>query len=80
MELLAAILLIAGIWFVYKIYIAYDNIVKELREIRTKCVTEGVSKKEAFVSHISENYMKDSVKTARDNVLVSLKTALAKVA
>lgn len=80
MELLVAILLVVGLWFVYKIYLSYMNIVQELKEIREKCVKEGVSQKEAFVSHISENYMKESAKSAKENVLKALKLALEKMA
>ena len=79
MELLTVILLLIAIWIFYKIYLSYNDIVNELKEIRTKCIRENISSDEAYTKHINENYTSASVKEVRDNVLSSLKNALAKV-
>lgn len=79
MPLIVVILLLAAIWVVYKVYLSYMDIVKELAMIREKCIKEGMSSTEALTTHISENYTTDAVKEVRNNVLSSLKKALEKV-
>jgi archaellum component FlaF (FlaF/FlaG flagellin family) len=76
MQLITVIILLVAIWVVYQIYISYNNIVKELKQIREKCIKEGVSQQEAFVEHVSENYMSDKLKTIKNNILTTLKKQL----
>lgn len=76
MQLITVILLGVALWVAYQFYISYMNIVKELKEIKNKCIKEGVSEKEAFVEHVSESFMTDKVKQIRDKVLQNLKDTL----
>jgi hypothetical protein len=78
MQLITVILLAIALWIAYQFYNSYVNIVKELKEIKDKCIKEGISEREAFVEHISENYVSDKVKEVRNGVLKNLKEALAK--
>lgn len=77
MELISVILLFVAIWVLYKIYVSYTNIVKELKEIRHKCVKEGASSN--LTNHVSENYAGDSVDNIRNSVLSTLKGAVARL-
>ena len=79
MQLITVIILLVAIWVVYQIYLSYNNIVKELKQIREKCIKEGVSQQEAFVEHVSENYMSDKLKTIKNNVLTTLKKQLEEI-
>ena len=63
----------------YGIYQSYNNIVKELKQIKEKCINEGVSKKEAFTSYINENYVKDQIVNTKNGILTTLKSALKNV-
>lgn len=78
MQLIAVILLGVALWVAYQFYTSYMNIVQELKEIKEKCVKEGISEKEAFVEHVSESLMSDKIKQIRDKVLQSLKDTLEK--
>lgn len=71
MDLITVILLVIAIWVFYKIYQAYMDIVKELRQIKEKCIS-----KEPLVSHISENYTNKTATTIKDSLLNTLKNAL----
>ena len=42
MDLITVILLVIAIWVFYKIYQAYMDIVKELRQIKEKCIFTSV--------------------------------------
>ncbi len=79
MDLITVILLLIAIWIFYRIYKAYNDIVSELKQIRTKCIKEGVSTNDAITSHIDDNYTSSAVKDVRDSVLSNLKMALDKV-
>lgn len=72
MDLITVILLLIAIWVFYKIYQAYSDIVKELKQIKDKCV----STKEPLVSHISENYTNKTVFDMKESLLETLKKAL----
>lgn len=74
MELIVVILLLIAMWIVYKIYVSYNDIVKELRQIRNKCVKEGAV--ESMKSNISESYTNDGVVEVRDGLLSALKGAI----
>lgn len=78
MQLITVIILAIALWIAYQFYNSYVNIVKELKEIKEKCIKEGMSEREAFVEHISENYVSDKVKEVRNGVLKNLQEALAK--
>lgn len=78
MQLITVILLGVALWVAYQFYTTYNNIVAELKEIKNKCIKEGISEKEAFIEHVSENYVSDKVKQIRNNVLDNLKAALEK--
>lgn len=78
MDLIVVILLSIALWMVYSIYQAYNNIVKELKQIREKCVTQGISQKEGMIDYISENMVSENAKKARDTVLTSLQALLEK--
>ena len=71
MDLITVILLLVAIWVFYKIYQAYTDIVKELKQIKDKCIS-----KEPLVSHISENYTNKAVFDIKEGVLNTLKKAL----
>lgn len=73
MELIVVILLLIAIWVLYKIYISYNDIVKELRQIRHKCIKEGG---ETFTSKISDNYTNDGIKQVKKGILSALNGAL----
>lgn len=76
MQLIVVILLLFAIWVVYQIYISYTNIVKELKQIKEKCISTGVSKKEAFIDHLSKNSSKNKISDVKDGVLGFLKKQL----
>lgn len=73
MDLIAVIILIIAIWVFYKIYIAYTDIVKELKQIKDKCVT---GTKEPLVSYISENYTSNAANSIKNSLIDTLKKAL----
>ncbi len=77
MQLITAILLCIGIWMVYQIYIAYHNIVKELKQIKDKCIKTGVSKKEAFRDYIGEQKPGKQLETIKNSVLSYLNSKVA---
>lgn len=79
MQLITVILLLIAIYVIQNIYKSYNNIVKELKEIKDKCVKEGMSTKEAFTSHINNNYVNTEIKKARDGVINTLKTSLKNI-
>jgi hypothetical protein len=79
MNLITVILLLIAIWVFYRIYQAYNDIVSELKQIKMKCVKEGLSTNDAIASHISDNYTTSAVKDVRDTILSNLKGALEKV-
>lgn len=78
MELITVILLLIVIWIFYKIYQSYIDIINELKQIREKCVREGMSTEDGLTKHISENYTNKTVREARDKVLSALQFALSK--
>ena len=78
MDLITVILLLIAIWVFYKIYQAYTDIVSELKQIRMKCVREGLATSEGLTEHISDNYTKKTTKAVKDAMLASLKSALEK--
>lgn len=78
MELITVILLLIAIWVFYKIYQSYVDIINELKQIREKCVREGLTTEDGLVDHISENYTNKSVREARDSVISALEFALSK--
>lgn len=78
MQLIVVILIGVALWVLYQFYISYNNMVKEIQEIKNKCIKEGTTEKEAFVEHISENYVSDKVKEIRNKVLQNLQAALEK--
>lgn len=71
MELITVILLLIAIWVFYKIYQSYMDIVKELKQIKDKCVS-----KEPLVSYVSENYTNTTASGIKDSLLNTLKNAL----
>lgn len=71
MDLITVILLIIAIWVFYKIYQAYTDIVKELKQIKDKCVS-----KEPLVSYVSENYTNKTASGIKDTLIDTLKKAL----
>ena len=73
MDLIAVIILIIAIWVFYKIYIAYTDIVKELKQIKDKCVT---GTKEPLISYISENYTSNAANSIKNSLIDTLKKAL----
>lgn len=76
MQLIVVILLLVAIWVVYQIYISYTNIVKELKQIKEKCISSGVSKKEAFIDHLSKNSSEKKVSNLKEGLLGFLKKQL----
>lgn len=78
MELITVILLLIAIWVFYKIYQAYTDIVNELKQIRLKCVREGLAMSEGLTEHISDNYTKKTTTAVKNAMLASLKSALEK--
>lgn len=76
MQLITIIVLLLAIWVVYQIYTAYDNLVKELKQIKEKCIKEGVSQQEAFTEHVNENYLSNKLKNIKNSVLDTLKKQL----
>lgn len=77
MQLISVILLFIAIWVLYKIYISYTDIVKELKQIKQKCVKEGTS--DNLTNHVSDNYTSDNVNNIRNSVLSTLKDAVARL-
>jgi hypothetical protein len=73
MDLITVILLVIAIWVFYKIYIAYTDIVKELKQIKDKCVS---GTKEPLVSYVSENYAKTTANSIKNTLIETLKNAL----
>jgi cell division protein FtsL len=71
MELITVILLLIAIWVFYKIYQAYTDIVKELKQIKDKCVS-----KEPLVNHISENYTNKAIFDVKESLLETLHRSL----
>ena len=69
MQLITVLLLCIGLWIVYQIYIAYNNIVKELKQIKDKCITSGISKKEAFRDYIDKNTPENKLIDIKNSVL-----------
>lgn len=53
MNLITTIILLLTLYLVYSLYNAYNNIVKELRSIKEKCVKEAAS--EDFKSYLDKN-------------------------
>jgi len=76
MQLLTILVLLLAIWVVYQIYMAYEKLVKELKQIREKCIKEGVSQQEAFIDHIEDNYVSGKIKKLKETVLTTLKSQL----
>jgi hypothetical protein len=75
MNLILLIVLLFLLWLVYSLYTAYDNIVKELREIRDKCVKEGVAK-EGFNTKLQENPVDSNMKAMPSHMIKGLKLLL----
>jgi hypothetical protein len=73
MDLITVIILLIAIWIFYKIYIAYTDIVKELKQIKDKCVS---GTKEPLVSYVSENYAKTTANSIKNTLIETLKNAL----
>jgi hypothetical protein len=73
MDLITVIILLIAIWIFYKIYIAYTDIVKELKQIKDKCVS---GTKEPLVSYVSENYATKTAVGIKNSVIETLKNAL----
>ena len=73
MDLITVILLIIAIWVFYKIYQAYMDIVKELKQIKDKCVSVS---KEPLVSYVSENYTNKTASGIKESIVDALKKAL----
>lgn len=79
MQLISVILLLLAIWVVYQMYKAYNNIAKELKDIKEKCIKTGVTEREAFTEHVSTTYASDKLKAIRNQVLSSLQAQLEKI-
>lgn len=77
MELISVILLFIAIWVLYKIYGSYTDIVKELRQIKQKCVKEGTS--DTLSNYVSENYTNDTMNNIRNSALSTLKGAVSRL-
>ena len=73
MDLITVILLVIAIWVFYKIYIAYTDIVKELKQIKDKCVS---TTKEPLNSYVSDNYVNKTAVGIKNSVIETLKNAL----
>ena len=73
MDLITVILLVIAIWVFYKIYIAYTDIVKELKQIKDKCVSGS---KEPLVSYVSDNYTNKTAVGIKNSLIDTLKNAL----
>jgi hypothetical protein len=73
MDLITVILLVIAIWVFYKIYIAYTDIVKELKQIKDKCVS---TTKEPLVSYVSDNYVNKTAVGIKNSLIETLKNAL----
>ena len=79
MQLVTVIILLLAIWVVYQVYIAYNNVVKELKEIKDKCIKTGVTEREAFTEHVSANYVSDKLKQVQKQVISNLQSQLEKL-
>lgn len=75
MNLILLLVVLFVLWMVYSLYTAYDNIVKELKEIRNKCIKEGVAK-EGFKTSLQENPVDTNMKEMPSHMVKGLKLLL----
>jgi len=75
MNLILLIVIGFVMWLAYLLYTAYDNIVKELKEIRTKCVGEKTSP-ETFQTNIKENPVNEQMKALPSTMATALQLLL----